>query len=110
LNPIPQLSPAEVASWLADPNRVAPFLLDVREAWEVQTCQIPGSTHVVMGHVPAQLDALPDDRDIVVVCHHGFRSQRVALFLNQNGISRVFNLAGGIAAWAREVDPGMATY
>lgn len=110
MNPIPQLHPQELAAWLADASRPAPFLLDVREGWEFQTCRIAGSEHLPMAHVPAGLDRLPEDRDIVVVCHHGFRSQRVAQFLLQNGFSRLSNLAGGIAAWARDVDPAMPTY
>jgi rhodanese-related sulfurtransferase len=63
-----------------------------------------------MQEVPARRGELPADRDIVVVCHHGMRSLQVAHFLQQAGIERVFNLAGGIAAWAEQVDPDMPRY
>jgi rhodanese-related sulfurtransferase len=44
------------------------------------------------------------------MCHHGARSQRVAMFLAANGFARVANVAGGIDAWSREVDPGVPCY
>jgi rhodanese-related sulfurtransferase len=63
-----------------------------------------------MRSLPAVLDDLPRDRDIVVICHHGRRSQHVALWLEQAGFSRLHNLRGGVAAWADEVDPAMPRY
>ena len=51
---------------------------------------------------------LPHDRDIVLLCHHGMRSLQVANFLHSKGLSRLYNLSGGIAAWAADVDPAMA--
>jgi rhodanese-related sulfurtransferase len=53
---------------------------------------------------------LPKDRDIVVICHHGARSQQVALFLVNSGFNRVHNLQGGVHAWALQVDPTMPRY
>jgi rhodanese-related sulfurtransferase len=47
---------------------------------------------------------------VVVICHHGIRSQQVALFLDHHGFSAVLNLQGGVDAWARDVDPAMAKY
>lgn len=88
----------------------APQLLDVRESWEVGVCRLTGSTHIPMRQVPAALAALDAERPIVVICHHGIRSQQVALFLDQRGFRQVINLQGGIDAWAREVDADMATY
>jgi rhodanese-related sulfurtransferase len=44
------------------------------------------------------------------MCHHGVRSQHVALFLQGQGFDKLYNLKGGIAAWSREVDPKMPTY
>ncbi|AOS45525.1 putative adenylyltransferase/sulfurtransferase MoeZ [Lacunisphaera limnophila] len=86
------------------------LLLDVREASEVATCAIPGSQHLPMGQVPAALAALPKDRLILVQCHHGGRSLRVTQFLRANGFTQVTNVAGGIDAWAREIDPTLARY
>jgi len=56
------------------------------------------------------LAELPQDRDLVLVCHHGGRSAQAAAWLAQNGFSRLHNLAGGIDAWARVVDPAMPRY
>ena len=87
-----------------------PLLLDVREAWEVALCSLPGSVHIPMGQVPARLDEIDPEAPVVCVCHHGVRSARVAWILERSGFGRVFNLEGGIDAWARQVDPACATY
>jgi rhodanese-related sulfurtransferase len=47
---------------------------------------------------------------LVVICHHGIRSQQVALYLDHHGFRQVLNLQGGIDAWARDVEPTMRTY
>ena len=107
---IAQITPAEVAAWQKDAARPAPVLVDVREPWEHAICQIGGSRLVPLSSVPARLDELPRDQDVVLVCHHGNRSQRVALWLEQQGYSRLFNLVGGVERWAAEVDPSMARY
>jgi adenylyltransferase/sulfurtransferase len=63
-----------------------------------------------MGNVPEHLDELPRDRDIVVMCHHGGRSERVTRFLNANGFPNAKNLAGGIDAYAAQIEPDLARY
>lgn len=88
----------------------APQLLDVREPWEVGICRLDGIVHIPMRQVPAALDKLDPQRPLVVICHHGIRSQQVALYLDQRGFRQVLNLQGGIDAWAHEVDPAMRTY
>jgi len=106
-----QALPVEaLAQWLADPSRSPPVLLDVREPWETAVCQIPGSTLVPMRALPARLSELELERDIVCICHHGGRSAHVAMWLAHQGATRVYNLTGGVDAWARRVDPQMATY
>lgn len=87
-----------------------PVILDVREPWEVNVCALPGITHIPMRQVPARLDELDKGQDIVVVCHHGIRSQQVCYFLQHSGFEKLHNLSGGIDAWAREIEPGMAKY
>ena len=104
------LTPAELAAWLADPARPDPLLLDVREPWEFQTCHIAGARHVPMNELPARLDELDPDAEVVAICHHGARSQQVAYFLARQGFARVHNLAGGVDAWARTIDPAMPVY
>ncbi len=87
-----------------------PLVLDVREPWEVQVCALPGSRHIPMRDIPERLAEIDRDRDLVVLCHHGVRSLAVANFLAGQGYTRIYNLDGGIDAWAKEVEPGMAKY
>jgi len=100
----------ELAAWLADPSRERPLLLDVRENWEFETCRIAGSTQIVMNTIPARIEELDEDEQIVCICHHGTRSMQVAAFLERNGFTNVTNLTGGVHAWAVQVDPAMPTY
>ena len=90
--------------------REGALLLDVREASEVETCAIAGSRHLPMRQVPENLPDLPRDRLILVQCHHGGRSLRVTQFLRVNGFTQVSNVAGGIDAWADQIDPSLARY
>ncbi len=85
-------------------------LLDVREDDELAQAELPWATHVPMARVPERLAELPRDRPIVVMCHGGSRSNRVARFLRESGFSDVANLAGGIDAWSHEIDPSIPRY
>ena len=105
-----QISPAELAAWLADPTREQPFLLDVREPWEYDKARIPGSQLLPMGEVAARLGEIHEGKDVVAICHHGGRSMQVAMFLEKSGFARVHNLAGGVDAWSRTVDPSVPVY
>ena len=104
------VSASQLSAWLADEGRDAPLLLDVREPWETQICNIEGSELVPMQALPARLHELDSDRPIVCICHHGGRSAHVAMFLARQGFSDVYNLTGGVDAWARQVDAAMPTY
>ena len=79
------------------------FLLDVREPAELVAASVAGAVHIPMGDVPARLGELPEDHEIVVLCHVGGRSLRVANFLAAQGFQPVTNLTGGITAWAEEI-------
>jgi rhodanese-related sulfurtransferase len=105
-----QIAPAELAAWLADASRPAPLMLDVREPWEWDTARITGATLIPMREVPARIGELDRSREVVAICHHGGRSQQVATFLEKNGFSKVHNLAGGVDAWSRTVDPAVPQY
>lgn len=84
-------------------------LLDVREPSELRLASIDGALHVPMRTVPARLAEIPRDRPVLVMCHHGSRSQMVADWLAAQGY-RAENVAGGIDAWADEVDPKVPKY
>jgi rhodanese-related sulfurtransferase len=89
-------------------------VLDVREPWEVQTASVTPDEFdllaIPMNEIPARLNELPQDRPIACLCHHGHRSQRVAMFLEHQGFTDVANIAGGIEAWSREHDPAVPQY
>ena len=107
---IEQLQADELHAWLADSTRARPLVLDVREPWEHEICNIADSRLLPMQEIPARWQELPADTPIVVMCHHGMRSLQVAQFLKHSGLAQVYNLSGGIAAWAAQVDPDMPQY
>ena len=60
--------------------------------------------------VPNRLAEIPRDREIIVHCRSGARSQKIAELLKQSGYKDVVNVAGGILAWADEIDPSVQKY
>jgi rhodanese-related sulfurtransferase len=85
-------------------------MLDVRETWERDLCQIAGSIHIPMNHVPSRTAEMDNTRPLLVICHHGGRSMSVTNWLRANGFSLATNVAGGIHEWAMEIDREMAQY
>ncbi|GAC1448487.1 MAG: rhodanese-like domain-containing protein [Vulcanimicrobiaceae bacterium] len=85
-------------------------LLDVRERDEWETARIMWAKHVPMAQISARLTELPRDGNVVVMCHGGYRSDRVARYLRDQGFTSVANLAGGIDAWSQTIDPAVPTY
>ena len=106
------ITPAQVAEW-AQQQSQRPVLLDVREAWEVQTASARTDAlelvHMPMQTIPARLHELDRSRPIACLCHHGGRSMQVAHFLASQGYT-VANVAGGIHAWSAQVDPSVPVY
>jgi rhodanese-related sulfurtransferase len=105
-----QLNGPDLAAWLADPARPRPELIDVREPWEFAICHIEGARLLPMNNIAREAEALDPERELVVICHHGVRSHHVCRYLDSLGFSAVFNLQGGVDAWARQVDVLMNTY
>jgi len=105
-----QIKPGELKSWLDDPRRDKPVLLDVREPWEHDKARIHGSILIPMGEVQARIGEIDEHSEVVAICHHGGRSMQVAMFLEKQGFKRVHNLMGGIDAWSRTVDPAVPVY
>ena len=104
---IPEITPAE---FLARKERGENLtLLDVREAWELGIASVPGIVHIPMNEVQSRLGELDQSVETVVMCRSGRRSLEVARLLQQQGF-RAVNLAGGIIAWANDVDPSLPTY
>lgn len=87
-------------------------LIDVREQDEWNAVKIDGAELIPLSLFQQQAAAKLDDPDekIVLYCHHGMRSARAQGYLKSQGFTNVLNLAGGIDAWARTVDPAMPRY
>jgi len=76
------------------------YLLDVREPDEWAAGHAPGAHHVPMMEIPARMDDIPADGDVVVVCRSGGRSGQVVSYLVGRGWDNVRNLDGGMQSWA----------
>ena len=106
-NGIPQITVKELKQRMDAGDDV--FVLDVREPYEYQIANL-GAKLIPQNDVPKRLDEIDRQREIVVHCRSGQRSQRIAEYLAQQGYPKVKNLAGGILAWADEIDPKMPKY
>ncbi len=106
--PISQYTAQQLQQRLQDDPAV--FLLDVREPHEFAYAQIAGSVLIPLQQLPARFDEVPLDKDVVVICHHGMRSQQACHFLQHSGYQKLFNLKGGIDAWSSICDPSVPRY
>lgn len=89
-----------------------PLLIDCREVAEWDLVHIEGATLLPMSQIAAQLDKLAgrQQEHLIVYCHHGMRSAQVAMWLRGQGFANTQSMAGGIDAWAAEIDPQLARY
>lgn len=108
MSPIDRLDAQRVHAALAGPN--PPVLLDVREPWERATASIEPSIAIPLGSLGARHGELDRDTPLVIYCHHGMRSLRACMFLEQQGFMRLANLEGGIDAWSASVDRNVPRY
>ncbi len=106
-NGIPQITVKELKRRIDAGEDVQ--LIDVREPYEYQIAQIGGKL-IPQNDVPQRLGEIDRNREVVVHCRSGARSQRIAEFLKQAGYERVANVAGGILAWSDEIDPKVQKY
>jgi rhodanese-related sulfurtransferase len=114
---LPEITPQQLAEWLK--SRPELVVLDVREVYEFPRAKLSDER---VAYAPLSdlarksLEGLPEkiqaDRaaPLVVICHHGNRSAQVTAWLLAQGWTAVYNLAGGIDAYARQVDPGIGRY
>jgi sulfur-carrier protein adenylyltransferase/sulfurtransferase len=88
-----------------------PFqLIDVREDYEYDIANIEGEL-IPLGQIPDFIDKISRDKKVVVHCRSGVRSARAIDFLEENhGFDNLYNLEGGILAWAEEIDSSVAKY
>jgi rhodanese-related sulfurtransferase len=109
-----EVSVADAARLLGapPPGGMAPLLLDCRTPEEHATARIAGAMLVPMQELPERLAELEAFRPatVVVHCHHGMRSLKVARWLRDRGFSRAVSMRGGIEAWSLEIDPAVPRY
>ena len=85
-------------------------LIDVREAYEVDICSI-GAEHIPMGDILSRVDEIKKDVPVVIHCRSGARSGNIINALEmQLGLENLYNLKGGILAWANEIDNSLEQY
>jgi adenylyltransferase/sulfurtransferase len=110
--PAPAVGPAEITVEELARRRAAgdpPALLDVREPWEFQICNLGGQL-VPLGELPGRVAELDPGREWAVLCHGGVRSARAVALLRQQGFQRAYSVVGGIEAWSVRIDPGVPRY
>ncbi len=105
---VPAIEVEQLRDMLKSP--APPVVLDVREKWENELCQIPTNKLIPLSSLPSRVAELDKDQTIVVHCHHGGRSSRAVAYLQQQGFAKVFNLTGGIHAWSQKIDPSVKVY
>lgn len=112
------LRPEDIAPWLdalrqREPQ-ARPVLLDVREPWELATARLEVDgvplVHIPLQSLPHGHDALDPEQPVLALCHHGVRSVAALRFLADQGFDSLVNIAGGIDAWSRDVDPSIPRY
>jgi rhodanese-related sulfurtransferase len=104
-----EVTPQEVKQRL-DAGR-AIRLIDVREPFEHQQARIDGADLIPMRTVPAHLaDLQTEDRELVVLCHHGVRSLQVVHWLREHGVPLCHSMSGGIDRWSLEIEPSVPRY
>lgn len=85
-------------------------LIDVREPFENDICSL-GALLIPLAEIPNRINDISKDKKVVIHCRSGARSGNAIGFLEQNyGFDNLYNLSGGILAWANEIDPTMETY
>ncbi|HEX2165239.1 MAG TPA: molybdopterin-synthase adenylyltransferase MoeB [Thermoanaerobaculia bacterium] len=102
-----EIEPETLARWLAEGRALT--LLDVRTPEEHAIARLEGAELIPLPELPRRVAELAGRGAVVAYCHHGPRSERATLFLRQHGVEAI-NLAGGLDAWSRRVDPRVPRY
>jgi len=106
-------TPEQLKEFLAQSEN-KPLLLDVREPWEFEYCNIAGSVLIPMRELASELEngdiELDPERITIMICHHGIRSRQMGYYMEQAGFKNVINLDGGVEQWAKDVDTTMKRY
>ena len=103
-----QISARELQEKIKKDDEVV--VLDVRELNEFEFAHIAGSQHIPLSQIPQRMKEIDNAIDCVVICHHGMRSQQAASFLFRSGLTKIYNLNGGIDAWSIDCDNTVLRY
>jgi adenylyltransferase/sulfurtransferase len=86
-------------------------LIDIREPWEIEVCSIAGAQQIPMGEILTRASELKKEIPVVIQCRSGGRSANVVNALEmQLGLENLYNLNGGILAWADQIDTSLEKY
>ena len=91
-------------------SKEPPVILDVREAEELSIVRLEEAVHLPLSQFSSSVGMLDRNAEFAVLCHHGIRSAHAAEIMVRLGFANVWNVEGGIDAWARDVDPSMPRY
>jgi rhodanese-related sulfurtransferase len=105
---IKQVSATELKTRIKNEEHL--FLLDVREPNEFQYASIENSVLIPLNQIPQRLGELNPQQEIVVICHHGVRSQQACMYLANAGFENIANLTGGIDAWSCNCNSSVPRY
>ena len=108
ISPVPSIAVEELEKKLRSGNPLV--LIDVREPFEYKICHLQGARLMPLGSLPLELSALKREQEVYVYCRSGGRSAQAVEFLGNNGFAKVFNVEGGILAWADRIDPTLQKY
>ncbi len=86
------------------------YLLDVRPEHEFKMCHIENAINIPFSMLETDAIKTPQDRPLVVMCHHGVASQHACELLEKIGLKDLHNLEGGIHAWAEQIDSTIPIY
>ena len=110
---IDQVRPSDLDAWMQAQSGPV-VVLDVREPAELAVASLQPQGFellaIPMNQLPGRLAELDPERPVACLCHHGTRSQRVAMFLASNGFGQIANISGGIDAWSLERDATVPRY
>lgn len=106
-----EVTPKQAHELLSAESRAV--LIDVREPQEFALSRIDNCLLIPMQTIPSELqklEALADEKDLLILCHHGVRSLQVTAWLRARGLENCYSIAGGIDRWSREIDTTIPTY
>lgn len=86
-------------------------LIDVREDYEREICKLENDLHISLDRIPDKNELIARDKKVIIYCRSGVRSARAIEYLEENyHFENLYNLEGGILAWADQVDTRLAKY